>query len=69
MYIGRNLTKTVNTHVLQLQFDIEYCIDSMKIDTIYNKRHYHLPYVAYWLGQIAITAIGVNMYICPHFLN
>ena len=22
-----------------------------------------------WLGQIAITAIGVNMYICPHFLN
>ena len=36
-------------------------IDSMNIDTIYNKRHYHLPYVAYWLGQIATTAIGVNM--------
>ena len=35
-------------------------IDSMNIDTIYNKRHYHLPYEAYWLGQIATTAIGVR---------
>ena len=44
-------------------------IDSMNIDTIYNKRHCYLPYVAYWLGQIASTDIGVNIYICPHFLN
>ena len=41
-------------------------IDWMNIDTIYN---YHLPYVAYWLGQIAIAAVGVNIYICSHFLN
>ena len=44
-------------------------IDLMNTDAIYNKRHYHLPYVAYWLGQNAITDIGVNMYICPYFLN